>query len=115
MAYLSAMPFSRLFHILFMLALLLAPAGMLGSHAAMAMPHQPAAAGMDHCDRQQNAPADEQRQSMIDCAIACTALPAAAPAVQPESAFAATFPVMIGLPSLHGSRPETATPPPRSS
>ncbi len=108
------MPFSRLFHLLALLALLLAPAGMLGSHAAMAMPHQPVAASMSHCDEQQT-PAEDDRQRMLDCAIACTAMPASAPLVPPEPAFLAAVPVAAPTQFFESTRPEAATPPPRIS
>lgn len=104
----------RLFQLLALLALLLAPAGMLGDHAAMAMPHGTATATMGHCaDRQ--APADEDRQAMIDCAIACAAMPAAGPFSAMAPALVSPAP-LIGLAArFDGTPPELATPPPRLS
>lgn len=104
----------RLIQLLAFLALLLAPAGMLGSHAAMAMPNPAASSMMEHCADTQ-APSDRERQSMIDCAMACAAMPAAAPRlVAGELAVPAAQ--LIGAASLSdGSAPETVTPPPRLS
>ncbi len=108
------MRFMRLFQILALFALLLAPAGMLGSHAAMAMPHGAAAGTTDHCaDRQ--APAQEDRQATLDCAIACTAMPAAEPLVACEQMAASPALLMGPTPVFDGSAPELATPPPRLS
>jgi hypothetical protein len=112
-AYLKAMAFRFLLRLSALLALLLAPAGMLGSHAAMAMPHQ-AAASADHCPDKQS-PADEERQQMADCAMACSAMPAAAQHLGGDDAVASALPKMTPAPSLKGSRPEADTPPPRRS
>lgn len=105
------MQFSRLLSILALLAVLLAPSGMLGGHAAMAMPAQPSASGP--CSEQQQTGGDEQ--AMIDCAIACTALPSHQP-VLGESGFnpAAAPEAAITL-FADGTKPEAATPPPRFS
>ena len=108
------MRFTRLFQILALFALLLAPAGMLGSHAAMAMPHEAAAGAMDHCADQQ-APAEKNRQAMLDCAIACTAMPAAEPLSACEQMLAPPALLMGPTPVFDGSDPELATPPPRLS
>ena len=114
LAYFSAMRFTRLFQILALFALLLAPAGMLGSHAAMAMPHVAAAGTMDHCADQQS-PGEEDRQAMLDCAIACTAMPAAEPLFGCEQMVAPPALLMGPTPVFDGSAPELATPPPRFS
>ena len=108
------MRFTRLFQILALFALLLAPAGMLGSHAAMAMPHAAAAGKMDHCADQQ-APAQEDRQAMLDCAIACTAMPADQPSFALEQMAVSPVLLMGPIPFFDGSSPELATPPPRLS
>lgn len=108
------MRFTRLFQILALFALLLAPAGMLGSHAAMAMPHGAAAGTPNHCADQQ-APAEEDRQAMLDCAIACTAIPAADPLSPSEQMVSSPALLMGRTPAFVGSAPELATPPPRLS
>lgn len=108
------MRFTRLFQILAFFALLLAPAGMLGSHAAMAMPHGPAVGTMDHGADQQ-APADKDHQAMLDCAIACTAIPAADPLFPAEQMVTSPALLMRPTPVFDGSAPELATPPPRLS
>ncbi len=108
------MRLARLFHFLALLALLLAPAGMLGSHAAMAMPHQPAASAMGHC-AEKDAPSDQDRQQMLDCAIACTAMPSFAPLLAPEATCLRAAPVSSSIQLFEGTTPEAATPPPRFS
>jgi hypothetical protein len=112
LAYFSAMRFTRLFQILALFALLFAPAGMLGSHSAMAMPNEAAAATMNHCADQQ-APAQEDRQAMLDCAIACTAMPADEPFFAPEQMVASPALLIGPIAFFDGSAPELATPPPR--
>jgi hypothetical protein len=112
MAYFTLMRFSRLLSILALFAVLLAPAGMLGNHAAMAMPAPQSGSG--HCSEQQQ-PSGQDQQAMIDCAIACTALPPHQP-VSVESALdpAAAPEAAITL-FTDGATPETTTPPPRFS
>lgn len=106
------MRFSRLLSILALFAVLFAPAGMLGSHAAMAMPQQ-ASAG--HHSEQQQHDQRGQDQAMIDCAIACTALPSNEPVVAEEELIRAAAPQSLPSLVLHGTKPEAATPPPRFS
>ena len=114
MAYFKQMNLGRLFQLLVLLALLLAPAGMLGSHAAMAMPHQAAASALDHCTKEQ-APSGTDRQAMLDCALACTAMPAAAPQIARAVPVLQPLPVSVPEAPIAGHRPEAATPPPRFS
>lgn len=103
----------RLLQLLTLLALLLAPFGMLGGHAAMAMPVGGAMA-MNHCDEQQQAPKDHKRQAMIDCATACSAMPAVGAFVMPQPIFSARkFEADVSV-DIAGVRPEAATPPPRA-
>ena len=97
-----------------LLALLLAPAGMLGSHAAMAMPPEAAMSAMSHCDDRQ-APTDHDRKAMLDCAIACTAMPAAEPMLASEPALPAPLPALTRVRLVDGIPAEAATPPPRFS
>lgn len=108
------MRLTRLFHVVALLALLFAPAGMLGSHAAMAMPHQPVAKSMNHCPEQEG-PSQSDRNAILDCAIACAAMPAVAPVLPPERAFIAAVPTAASIQLFDGTRPEAATPPPRCS
>lgn len=106
------MRLSRLFSFIILLALLLAPASMLGSHAAMAMPQGASASGMNQCDQPQ-VPEDQDRQAMIDCAIACAAMPAAEPLMASKPVALAPLPTVSPTLILTGTRPEAATPPPR--
>jgi hypothetical protein len=105
------MRFSRLLSILALLAVLLAPAGMFGSHAAMAMPAQPSASGP--CSEQQQS--GEHEQAMIDCAIACTALASHQPVLGGNGLGPAAAPEAALTLFVDGTRPEAATPPPRFS
>ncbi len=109
------MRFTRLLSILTVLALLLAPAGMLSSHAAMAMPDQAAASAIDHCASPGETSGSEDKRAMIDCAIACAAMPAAEPLVADQSILAASPPALASNLFVEGMRPEAATPPPRFS
>ena len=102
-----------LLSILALLAVLLAPAGMLGSHAAMAM--APAASASGHHDQQQHEQGGDRDQSMIDCAIACTALPSHQPLVADTELLAGPAPDAPPSLILYGIQPEAATPPPRFS
>ena len=99
--------------ILALFAVLLAPAGMLGSHAAMAA--APTASASGHCDEQQQHGTGEQEQAMIDCAIACTALPSHDPALSDNQLLTTAAPDALPAIILYGTRPEAATPPPRVS
>jgi hypothetical protein len=109
-----------------MLALLLAPLSMVSEHAAMAMPamattaphHQQADNQPAHCadmagetqDKEQGSPA---RDCLIDCAVACSAIPplnnvVALQALPP--AMAQPLPLLSSIAGLH---PESDDPPPR--
>ena len=117
------MSLPRLWRILTIFALLLAPLSMVGGHAGMAMPAPAATSVMDH--GQAGSPAGhcadmDQDQSgqtspSIDCMIACSAVPAAEFVV-------ASHPAVHGvmqtgaLAGLHpGLHPESDPPPPRLS
>ncbi|MDP9413154.1 MAG: hypothetical protein M3Q08_03485 [Pseudomonadota bacterium] len=113
-SYLPIMRFNRLFSLLMLLALLLAPAAMLGNHAAMAAPSQAKASTSGHCSEQQQQEGS-QKESMIDCGIACTALPAYEPLLADKDVALAAAPEASPSLLLDGSRPEAATPPPRFS
>ncbi len=114
MSYLLPMRLGRLIQILALLAVLFAPLGMLGSHAAMAMPQAGHSATMDDCTDQKQAPTGDDR-AMIDCAIACAAIPAADPFHASAHAQVQTIVHMGPHPVFAGFAPELATPPPRVS
>lgn len=105
------MRLSRLLSILALVALLFAPAGMLGSHAAMAMP---AAATMDHCAGEQ-APADDEERAMASCAAACAAMPAADLLTNSAALLRTPSHLRGPAPFIDGTKPEATTPPPRVS
>ena len=109
------MRLTRLFSLMILLALLLAPVSMLGSHAAMAMPHGSAVTAMNPCDMPDTAPERDQNQAMIDCAIACSAIPAAEALPGPKPGLAPFLFKAAPLLFMHGTRPEADTPPPRFS
>ena len=104
------MRFKRLLSLLALLAVLLVPAGMIGGHSAMAMPAS--AKTMDHCADQQDQSAGKNK--MIDCAIACAAVATVEPIVPAKSAPLANPPATLPSYFIEGTRPEAATPPPRS-
>ena len=101
-------------------ALLLAPLGMVGSHAAMAAPHAAADQAVSgHCAEmggsQDQAPADQAPGKSIDCMIACACVPT--PGVQladPPLPVAAPESAMI-VSLAGGLNPAADPPPPRLS
>lgn len=103
---------SRLLRWLTLIALLLAPLGMIGGAPAMAH-SRPAQAG--HCAEKEK-PAEAPLSAPVDCMIACAgSLPAQAVALaaQPRPGRAVEpEPLAFRLDGLH---PEAATPPPRFS
>lgn len=116
------MSLTRLWRILTIFALLVAPLGMLSGHAAMAMPG-PAATAMEHeamtssgghC-ADQDRQSGQQRGSSIDCMIACSALPSAAFQVADQTATHTPAPTPALASSLRGRHPESDPPPPRLS
>ena len=111
---------ARFLRVLTLLALLLAPAGMLGSHAAMAgVPVAAAAASDAHCAEMagggHEAPCDPQVPAGIDCMIACSCMPPlGAQLGQPPLRSAVPEPAMLTA-RLLGLSPQAETPPPRLS
>lgn len=106
-------------HLFVLAALLLAPIGMVGSHAAMAAPQAPEASAGGHCadmvGSNQRAPADKAPGKSIDCMIACACVPS--PGVQladPPLPVAAPEPAMITA-LVSGLNPAADPPPPRLS
>ena len=112
------MPLKHLVRLLTLLALLLAPAGMLGSHIAMAAPQAAGAAGGGHCAEEgmsHEAPGGEKPKQSIDCFIACSCVPALG-AQLAERTLVAELPAS-GAPNAMGSglNPQADPPPPRIS
>lgn len=107
----------RILSLLAVLALLVAPFGMVGGGGAAAMTHGGPETAMAHCDDM--APAGTHhggdRDGSIDCAIACAALPAFAPASPGEILRAAAAPAPLPAASLVGTMPEADPPPPRNA
>lgn len=117
------MSLTRLWRVLTILAMLLAPLSMVGGHAAMAMPSPAASGVMDHgqagsqaghcadMDQDQNG----QTSPSIDCMIACSAIHSAEFAVASHPAVHSATPI-AALPKLYpGLHPESDPPPPRLS
>ena len=125
-AYLRGMTAAHLIRLLIVLALLLAPMTMVGEHSAMAMPPAPEASAHHpgdssegaHCDEMTGQPLKEKTpdsECLIDCAIACSAIPAVAGqmADQPLAIdLAQPLPLVARISGLH---PESDLPPPRTA
>jgi hypothetical protein len=114
-----AMPLARLIRFLTLFALLLAPLGMMGSHAAAAMPMPHGASHAapvtpDHCAPAKDDDGDRARQS-IDCTIFCAAMAAPDAAVSGRTAFAGPALAIRPVPFGQGLNPESEPPPPRIS
>ena len=108
-----------LLHLFVLAALLLAPIGMVGNHAAMAAPQAPQALPSGHCadmtGSHEQAPADKAPAKSIDCMIACACVPT--PTVQladPPLPVAVPGPAMIASLAV-GLNPAADPPPPRRS
>jgi hypothetical protein len=111
------MPLKHLARLLTILALLLAPAGMLSGHAAMAAPASSAAEG--HCSEMAGTHDETSDQtapgSSIECMIACACVPplgiqltGAPPVVESAE--------VVGLSKfVVGVNPSADPPPPRRS
>jgi hypothetical protein len=111
---------TRLVRILTILAMLVAPLGMMGGHAAMAMPvsAQPA---MDHmaamspggsCADMDKQPEDQSGPG-IDCMIACSAVPSAEGGIAGHPLAAADVQPPPPSEAASGLHPESDPPPPR--
>ncbi|HEX6374793.1 MAG TPA: hypothetical protein VFZ91_03630 [Allosphingosinicella sp.] len=102
---------SRLLRWFTLLALLLAPLGMIGGAPAVA--HYGAVAA-GHCADMEN-PADAPSSVPMDCTTACSALPAQADGIAVRPLLpCAPEPAALTV-RLHSLEPEAATPPPRIS
>ena len=124
-AYLRGMT-ARLIRLLAILALLLAPLGMVGNRAAMAMPSVPNAAMHHagnaeqpaHCADMAGPSEDEtapDRDCLIDCAIACSAIPAAGSTMADQPLAISVAQPLLRLGLVSGLHPESDPPPPRIS
>lgn len=116
----------RLVRFLTILAMLFASLGMVSEHAATAVPaaagaaahHAESAAPAAHCADTSAQPGDESdraRDCLIDCAIACSAVPAFIGGIalhEPLAAMIEPQPLVRGLRGLH---PESDPPPPRNA
>jgi hypothetical protein len=109
------MPLKHLVRLLTLLALLLAPAGMMGNHMAMAAPQPAGGHCADANPGGHEAPRGEAPAQGIDCLIACSCVPAFAAELADPPSFAATpassSPVALGS----GLNPQADPPPPRIS
>lgn len=94
------------------LALLVSPVVMAGTAHAAAPSMEMAG---DHCaDMGEAPPSDKSMPGMdIACAIACTALPAAAPYIAAAETLQPTAALAARAGTLAGIHPESETPPPR--
>lgn len=107
---------ARLLQLLALLALVLAPLGMMSTHAAMAAPapasnvhHSQASehcAGMDQ-------PARPKPVSCIDCIMVCAGLPAANSDIAAHPLATAALPGLPPEQRVRGLHPESEPPPPR--
>lgn len=103
----------RILPLLALLALLIAPFGMM-SGAAAAMPMHAPEMAAGHCEGKAPAEPAEQGKA-IDCMIACAALPAIAPISAAAFRTAADLPAPPPFASPAGTMPEADPPPPRFS
>ena len=107
------MSFRRIFPLLAMLALLIAPFGRIA--AAEAMPHHGAEAIESHCAGSEAPDGDNKERTAIDCMVACAAMASAAELSLAPSPLPAT--ILCALPNLTraGIQHEADPPPPRFS
>lgn len=131
--YLRRVIFASLARWLVLLALLVAPLGMMDDHAAMATAalaapspaaasssthHEAEAAPAGHCADSAAPAADPDsvdRDCRLDCAVGCSAVPTP-PSVMPASPLAAaSLPPRPLVAHIHGRQPEADPPPPRTA
>ena len=120
-AYLPRMVARRLVRFLTMLALLLAPLGMVGQHAAMAIPGTAQAAehyaeNADHCAGMSSESEDEGSPNtgcLVDCAVACSAIPALGSEIADQPIALALAQRLALISRVTGLHPESDPPPPR--
>lgn len=110
------MTLRRLFPLLVLLALIVAPFGRVAAAEAMATGHQPAAAMAGHCqDMPAPEPGARSGKSSIDCLVACAAIATAEAFVLAGQSFAPSPQDGFVLPGFAGLHPEAEPPPPRLS
>lgn len=101
--------------LLVILALLAMPIGMAGNAAQAHAPatNSLAALTMGHCGQPGDAAGKAKDAGLSpDCALACAALPAFEPRLEPPAAAAAGH-HNLALPHFAGTKPESRDPPPR--
>ncbi|WP_431851160.1 hypothetical protein [Allosphingosinicella sp.] len=107
-----------LFRLLALLALTLAPLGMLGSHQAVAMGASHTAAAESHCmemgEEGQSAPDKAAPATAVDCAIVCSCIPAVATPMPRPQTVAAILPSVRIFVTNAGLDPEAEPRPPRN-
>jgi len=107
---------ARLLQLLALLAMVLAPLGMMSTHAAMAAPAPVAnvhhGSGTDHCAGLDQ-PARPKPVSCIDCIMVCAGLPAAQSDVAAHPLATAVLPRLPLEQRVNGLHPESEPPPPR--
>lgn len=105
----------RLFRLLLVFAMLLAPLTMVGGGGAMAMNHDTGASmAMDHCAGMDQ-PSPDRPDVNIDCMMTCAAVPPLVPSVEAQAMAPAPIPHSAPATARHGLDPEAETPPPRVS
>ena len=114
-AYFGTM-FERLVRILALLALVLAPLGMMGAHPAMATPAAAVAPhhglASDHCAGMDQ-PEKPKPVSCIDCIMVCSGLPVAQSDIAAHPLATAPLPRLPLEQRVDGLHPESEPPPPR--
>lgn len=124
LAYSRLMPVTRFMRILTILAVLLAPLGMIAGTSAQAatpdaanaaMHHADAMPGMDHCAGLQkgNDSSKGQPGQQHDCMMACSAIPSFGSELPAKPLTARAVDPSPLVSAGHGLGPEAATPPPR--
>lgn len=117
----------RLVRILTMLALLIAPLGMMGGYATMAQAaavtsgshHEQAAKMPVHCAEMGGETHDQDGSSpqgdcLSDCAVSCAAISAPGSVMTDQTLLPAMAQARAFADPLHGLSPESADPPPRT-
>ena len=110
------MKLRRLFPLLTLFALIVAPFGRVAAAEAMMAGHQPAAAMAGHCqDMPAPDPDERSGKSSIDCLVACAAIATAEAFALAAGSSAALPQGSRVLPRFAGLHPEAEPPPPRLS
>ena len=122
-AYPGGVTLARLVRMFALLAMLIAPLGMMNGHATMtadaiAAPaaHHDATMSEGHCDESAPRPAEPsapERDCLLDCAATCSVVPPAA-GTAGHPFFLAAEPDLAPASPLRGHQPESDPPPPRA-